>query len=75
MRRCIPHADPLSLPVVALLNGARVGAGPAAGGMSPTELHGSQAAHQVLWTVLGVGAFAAVLICFDEAVVDVSDEE
>jgi len=61
IRRCVRHTDPLLLPVVALLNEHGLVLNLAAGGMSPTELHGSQAAHQVLWTVLGVGAFAAVV--------------
>jgi cell division protein FtsW (lipid II flippase) len=58
IRRCAPYADPLLLPVVALLNGLglvmihRLDVG---GGAHPS------AYQQMLWTLLGVAAFAFVL--------------
>ncbi|WIX98798.1 FtsW/RodA/SpoVE family cell cycle protein [Amycolatopsis mongoliensis] len=62
VRRWAPHADPLILPCVALLNGLgvvmirRLDLAHAAAGQ-PTE----DASRQALWTVLGAGAFVAVL--------------
>lgn len=69
VRRFAPYADPIILPVVALLNGMglvlihRLDLGSANDGETVTP---TQATHnadqQVLWTVLGIVAFSAILI-------------
>ncbi|WP_396915647.1 FtsW/RodA/SpoVE family cell cycle protein [Mycolicibacterium sp.] len=65
VRRFAPYADPLLLPVVALLNGLGLvmihrldlaEAGPTAEGL------GGSANQQMLWTLLGVVAFSLVVI-------------
>ena len=64
IRRYAPYADPLLLPVVALLNGLglvmihRLQLDDSLGGGAIRP----SANLQVLWTLLGVAAFAAVLI-------------
>jgi len=66
VRRFAPYADPLLLPVVALLNGLGLvmihrldlAAGPLAAGGSD----GPSATQQMLWTLVGVVAFSLVLI-------------
>ncbi|HZA11791.1 FtsW/RodA/SpoVE family cell cycle protein [Mycobacterium sp.] len=66
IRRFAPYADPLLLPVVALLNGLGLvmihrldlTAGPLVSGGS----HGPSANQQMLWTLLGVVGFSLVVI-------------
>lgn len=66
VRRFAPYADPLLLPVVALLNGLGLvmihrldlAAGPLASGAAP----GPSANQQMLWTLVGVVAFSLVVI-------------
>jgi cell division protein FtsW len=62
VRRFAPYADPLLLPVVALLNGLGLvmirRLDLAAGG----NANGPSAGQQMLWTLVGVVAFAAVVI-------------
>ena len=64
IRRFAPYADPLLLPVVALLNGLGLvmihRLDLANGGNGDT--HGPSAGQQMLWTLVGVVAFAAVVI-------------
>ncbi|MGV0635580.1 FtsW/RodA/SpoVE family cell cycle protein [Mycolicibacillus trivialis] len=67
IRRYAAYADPLLLPVVALLNGLGLVmihrldlAGPPDGGSQPG------ASQQVLWTLVGVIAFALVLLVLDD---------
>ncbi|MET9203183.1 FtsW/RodA/SpoVE family cell cycle protein [Gordonia sp. NPDC003585] len=68
IRRYAPHADPILLPVVAVLNGLglvlihRLDLGTASNETPvPTE-HTSNADQQLLWAFLGVIAFSAILI-------------
>jgi cell division protein FtsW len=66
IRRFAPYADPLLLPVVALLNGLGLvmihrldlAAGPLAPGVAP----GPSANQQMLWTLFGVIGFSLVVI-------------
>jgi cell division protein FtsW (lipid II flippase) len=66
IRRFAPYADPLLLPVVALLNGLGLvmihrldlAAGPLASGAA----RGPSANQQMLWTLVGVVAFSLVVI-------------
>jgi cell division protein FtsW (lipid II flippase) len=66
VRRFAPYADPLLLPVVALLNGLGLvmihrldlAAGPLASGAA----RGPSANQQMLWTLVGVVAFSLVVI-------------
>src|SRR4051812_25636844 len=66
IRRFAPYADPLLLPVVALLNGLGLvmihrldlAAGPLAAGAD----RGPSANQQMLWTLVGVVAFSLVVI-------------
>lgn len=66
VRRFAPYADPLLLPVVALLNGLGLvmihrldlAAGPLGSGAA----RGPSANQQMLWTLLGVVAFSVVVI-------------
>jgi cell division protein FtsW len=66
VRRFAPYADPLLLPVVALLNGLGLvmihrldlAAGPLASGAAP----GPSANQQMLWTLVGVIAFSLVIV-------------
>ncbi|MET4427471.1 FtsW/RodA/SpoVE family cell cycle protein [Mycolicibacterium sp. 624] len=66
VRRFAPYADPLLLPVVALLNGLGLvmihrldlAAGPLASGAA----RGPSANQQMLWTLVGVVAFSLVII-------------
>ncbi|MBT0567719.1 FtsW/RodA/SpoVE family cell cycle protein [Williamsia sp. CHRR-6] len=69
IRRFAPYADPLILPLVAALNGLglvlihRLDLGTGRSADSPTTTEQSHNAdQQVLWAVLGVVVFAAVLI-------------
>ena len=68
IRRYAPHADPILLPVVAVLNGLglvliqRLDLGTASNNSpNPTE-QTSNADQQLLWAFLGIIAFSAVLI-------------
>jgi cell division protein FtsW (lipid II flippase) len=69
VRRYAPHADPLLLPVVAVLNGLglvlihRLDLGTGRNGetVNPTDVT-NNADQQLLWAVLGIIAFAAILI-------------
>ena len=63
IRHFAPYADPLLLPVVALLNGlglVMIHRLDLANGDGDT--HGPSAGQQMLWTLVGVAAFAAVVI-------------
>ncbi|MBV8929055.1 MAG: FtsW/RodA/SpoVE family cell cycle protein [Mycobacteriaceae bacterium] len=66
IRRFAPYADPLLLPVVALLNGLglvmihRLDLG--AGALGPGGPGGPSANQQMLWTLVGVVAFSLVVI-------------
>lgn len=69
VRRYAPHADPVLLPIVALLNGLgivlihRLDLGTARSDESVTTVEEtSNASQQLLWAVLGIIAFSAVLI-------------
>lgn len=69
VRRYAPHADPLLLPIVALLNGLGLvlihrldlGSGDTGETPNPTE-QSNNADQQLLWAFLGIVAFAAILI-------------
>ncbi len=69
IRRYAPHADPLLLPVVAVLNGLGLvlihrldlGSGATGETIDVTE-RTNNADQQLLWAVLGIVAFSAVLI-------------
>ena len=69
VRRYAPHADPVLLPIVAALNGIGLvlihrldlGSGPRGEEISPTE-QTNNADQQLLWALLGVIAFAVILI-------------
>ncbi|MGV9826853.1 FtsW/RodA/SpoVE family cell cycle protein [Gordonia sp. NPDC003429] len=69
VRRYAPHADPLLLPIVAVLNGLGLvlihrldlGSGPSGEEISPSD-RTNNADQQLLWALLGVIAFAAILI-------------
>jgi len=66
VRRYAPYADPLLLPVVALLNGLGVvmihRLDLSAQSLPQGLIPGGNANQQMLWTLLGVLAFAAVII-------------
>ncbi|MEZ0053697.1 cell division protein FtsW (lipid II flippase) [Mycobacterium sp. MAA66] len=66
VRRYAPYADPLLLPVVAMLNGLGLvmihRLDLSARGRPDALLPGGNANQQMLWTLLGIVAFAAVLI-------------
>ncbi|GAA1878828.1 FtsW/RodA/SpoVE family cell cycle protein [Williamsia serinedens] len=69
IRRFAPYADPLILPLVAMLNGLglvlihRLDLGSGRNGeTAETTASTSNADQQVLWMVLGIVAFAAILI-------------
>lgn len=68
VRRLVPYADPLILPIVAVLNGiglvmihridlAKLEAAQAVGNAAPS----AEASRQVLWTAVGVVGFIAIL--------------
>ncbi|GAC69156.1 FtsW/RodA/SpoVE family cell cycle protein [Gordonia soli] len=69
VRRYAPHADPLLLPVVAMLNGLGLvlihrldlGSGRNGEAVNPTE-QSNNADQQLAWAFLGIIAFSAVLI-------------
>lgn len=69
VRRYAPHADPLLLPVVAVLNGlglvlihrVDLGTGPTGESINDSDVT-HNADQQLLWAVLGIIAFSAVLI-------------
>ncbi|KAF0971230.1 MULTISPECIES: FtsW/RodA/SpoVE family cell cycle protein [Gordonia] len=69
VRRYAPHADPILLPVVAVLNGLGLvlihrldlGSGNTGESINPTEST-NNADQQLLWAGLGIIAFSAVLI-------------
>lgn len=60
IRRFAPYADPLLLPVVALLNGLGLVMIHRLDLAGPGSSHGPSATQQMLWTLVGVGAFAIV---------------
>ncbi|WP_123029616.1 FtsW/RodA/SpoVE family cell cycle protein [Mycolicibacterium stellerae] len=66
IRRFAPYADPLLLPVVALLNGLGLvmihRLDLAAGDVTAGGLRGPSANQQMLWTLLGVIAFSLVVV-------------
>ena len=66
IRRFAPYADPLLLPVVALLNGLGLvmihRLDLAAGDVTAGGLRGPSANQQMLWTLVGVIAFSLVVI-------------
>ena len=66
IRRFAPYADPLLLPVVALLNGLGLvmihRLDLAAGDVTSGGLRGPSANQQMLWTLVGVMAFSLVVI-------------
>ncbi|WP_018602956.1 FtsW/RodA/SpoVE family cell cycle protein [Mycobacterium sp. 155] len=65
VRRFAPYADPLLLPVVALLNGlglVMIHRLDLAKGTSNSDGLGGTANQQMLWTLLGVAAFCVVVI-------------
>ena len=66
IRRFAPYADPLLLPVVALLNGLGLvmihRLDLAAGDITSGGLRGPSANQQMLWTLVGVVAFSLVVI-------------
>ncbi len=66
IRRFAPYADPLLLPVVALLNGLGLvmihRLDLAAGDVTSGGMRGPSANQQMLWTLVGVIAFALVVI-------------
>ena len=59
-RRFAPHADPVLLPLAALLNGI--------GYVFIARLDSSQASAQATWTAVGIIAFVAILAFFPRAV-------
>ncbi len=69
VRRYAPHADPVLLPIVAVLNGIGLvlihrldpGSGPRGEEISPTE-QTNNADQQLLWALLGIIVFAVILI-------------
>ncbi|WP_168702254.1 FtsW/RodA/SpoVE family cell cycle protein [Gordonia paraffinivorans] len=69
VRRYAPHADPILLPVVAVLNGLGLvlihrldlGSGNTGESITPTEAT-RNADQQLLWATLGIIAFSAILI-------------
>lgn len=64
IRRYAPYADPLLLPVIAVINGLGLvmihRLDLANGGQLPYD--GPSAGQQTLWTLIGVGAFTAVVV-------------
>jgi cell division protein FtsW len=66
IRRFAPYADPLLLPVVALLNGLGLvmihRLDLAAGDITSDGVRGPSANQQMMWTLVGVVAFALVVI-------------
>jgi cell division protein FtsW (lipid II flippase) len=66
IRRFAPYADPLLLPVVALLNGLGLvmiyRLDLAEGPLRPGAGHGPSASQQMLWTLAGVVGFSLVVI-------------
>jgi cell division protein FtsW (lipid II flippase) len=65
IRRFTPYADPLLLPVVAVLNGLGLAMifrlDLADGERTPGRMHGNSAELQMLWTLIGVVAFCLVV--------------
>src|SRR5690625_611785 len=66
IRRYARYADPLLLPVVALLNGLGLVMIHRLDLADPTEQAHSSATQQVLWTLVGVLAFVAVLALLND---------
>lgn len=66
IRRFAPYADPLLLPVVALLNGLGLVMIRRLDLTHPGGGHDPSATQQMLWTCVGVGAFAAVTIALKD---------
>ena len=66
IRRFAPYADPLLLPVVALLNGLGLvmihRLDLAAGDVAAVGVRGPSANQQMLWTLVGVVAFSLVVV-------------
>lgn len=66
IRRFAPYADPLLLPVVALLNGLGLvmihRLDLASGDVTAGGLRGPSANQQMLWTLVGVSAFSLVVV-------------
>lgn len=68
IRRLAPYADPIFLPIVALLNGLglvmirRLDLADVANVTSAEGMAGSDANQQVLWTMVSVGAFVVALL-------------
>ncbi|MBS1696478.1 MAG: FtsW/RodA/SpoVE family cell cycle protein [Actinobacteria bacterium] len=66
VRRFAPYADPLLLPVVAMLNGLGLvmihRLDLAEGALTPGAAHGPSANQQMLWTLVGVLGFSLVVI-------------
>ena len=66
IRRFAPYADPLLLPVVALLNGLGLvmihRLDLAAGDVTAGGLRGPSANQQMLWTLVGIIAFSLVVV-------------
>jgi cell division protein FtsW len=66
IRRFAAYADPLLLPVVAVLNGLGLvmiyRLDLADGGLTSRGVHGPSAYHQTLWTLVGVVAFCAAVV-------------
>jgi len=68
IRRVAPYADPLMLPIAVLLNGLglvmihRLDLGEEQQAKDAGTTFGSQAPTQVLWTVIGVGLFIALIV-------------
>src|SRR6476619_6210107 len=70
IRRFAPYADPLLLPVVALLNGLGLvmihRLDLAAGDVTAGGLRGPSANQQMLWTLVGVIAFSVVAVSINK---------
>jgi len=60
LRRLAPHANPVLLPLAALLNGM--------GYVFISHLDAAEAANQAVWTVVGLACFTATLAFFPRAV-------
>ncbi len=70
IRRYAPYADPLLLPVVALLNGLGLvmihRLDLASGATASGAAHGPSASQQMLWTLVGVSVFTVVVVFLND---------
>ena len=60
LRRLAPQADPVMLPLAALLNGV--------GYVFIARLDSQEASYQAIWTAVGIACFIGVLVAFPRAV-------